>query len=83
MSSIPATPSSPALFPFGSPDKFHRAARELDAPVLGDLPIASGVSEGGDSGRPVVISGEGGESEETIRKVMKGVAEGVWGKLER
>lgn len=83
MSSILATSTTPAIFPFGPSDKFYRAAQELDARVIGDLPIASGVSEGGDSGRPVVISDKGGESEETIRRVMRGVAEDVWKKLDR
>lgn len=77
---------------FGSPDKFNKAARDMSIDVLGELPLVSAVSDGGDGGRPVMIaqqvqgavgleSGKGGEDE--VRQVMRNVGRQVWAWLGR
>ena len=63
-----------------------KAARELDASVLGEVPIVQALSAGGDEGKPLVISApkegeEGSGPEEEVRKAFRGVAELVWRKI--
>lgn len=41
---------------FGSPTAFLTVAATLDVPVLGELPLVKGVSVGGDSGIPYVLT---------------------------
>ncbi|RSH87999.1 uncharacterized protein EHS24_000522 [Apiotrichum porosum] len=61
---------------FGSADKFTKAANELGLEVLGNVPLVTSVSDGGDAGRPVMTqsSPEGDE----VRSTMRSVAERVW-----
>ncbi|KAL7414775.1 P-loop containing nucleoside triphosphate hydrolase protein [Mrakia frigida] len=77
--------TSPPLYPFGSSAAFRQAASELNASVLGEIPIVQGLSAGGDEGKPLVIcaprNGEGSGPEEEVRKVFRGVAELVWRKI--
>ncbi|BEJ14121.1 hypothetical protein CspHIS471_0312950 [Cutaneotrichosporon sp. HIS471] len=61
---------------FGSPDKFVRAADELGLDVLGEVPLVTTVSDGGDAGRPVMVQSE--RTGEAVREVMRSVGEKVW-----
>ena len=45
-------------FIFGSPDHFHRAATDVNVPVLGELPLVPDVNKGGDTGIPFVLSSQ-------------------------
>ncbi|CED82812.1 Predicted ATPase, nucleotide-binding [Phaffia rhodozyma] len=85
-------PTTPPIYPFGPPDKFHQAARELNLPVLGDLPLVPEVSAGGDSGRPVVLleaphvdrketNNEHDEGVRMVKREMSRLAEKVWAGL--
>ncbi|KAK0235264.1 P-loop containing nucleoside triphosphate hydrolase protein [Armillaria nabsnona] len=62
---------------FGSPDRFHKAAKLMEVDVLGELPLVPDVSEGGDSGVPYALTGRN----EAWNEVMRGVAEKVWATL--
>ncbi|THH11336.1 hypothetical protein EW146_g8078 [Bondarzewia mesenterica] len=44
---------------FGSSELFQSTAKQLDVPVLGELPLSPGVSAGGDSGLPYSLISEG------------------------
>lgn len=76
---------------FGSAASFERAANELQLPVLGQsltfgtdvltdsigqLPLVTAVSDGGDAGRPVMI--QSGKEGEEVREVLRKVGESVW-----
>lgn len=82
-------PTTPPLYPFGRPDKFYKAAEELQVRVLGELPMVSEVSAGGDDGRPVVIAptrtktegGSVGNGVENVKEVMGRVARDLWKSL--
>jgi ATP-binding protein involved in chromosome partitioning len=70
---------------FGSPDRFRTVASQLGAPVLGELPLVSDVSTGGDAGVPYMLTSSGsapvtGESRgrKEWRDAMNVVAERVW-----
>lgn len=43
---------------FGSPDHFRSTASRLGVEVLGELPLVSGVSRGGDGGLPYALIDE-------------------------
>ena len=68
---------------FGPSDKFHAVAERLGIPVLGDLPLAQGVSVSGDRGAPYALVGGGnaGKGEVAWKEGMDSVAEKVWGML--
>ncbi|KAI0258261.1 P-loop containing nucleoside triphosphate hydrolase protein [Gloeopeniophorella convolvens] len=63
---------------FGS----SNAAKELGIKVLGELPLAPGVSAGGDAGLPYALVGSrsdvDGSAGQAWRDTMAGVAEQVW-----
>lgn len=81
MSHLPTSPGVSALYPFGTSEAFHRAARELDASVLGELPIVAGLSAGGDQGKPLIISSSVDAQEQAVRTSFQKVARLVWDKL--
>lgn len=62
---------------FGPPTAFRRVASELDARILGELPVLSSVSESGDRGVPVVLSAKS-EGEKEWQEVLKRAADEVW-----
>ncbi|KAI5123929.1 hypothetical protein M0805_006346 [Coniferiporia weirii] len=68
-------------FPFGSSESFRNAASDVDAPILGELPLIPEVSTGGDKGIPFVLAA-GGKSldraENQWNDSMLGVASHVW-----
>ncbi|KAF5366237.1 hypothetical protein D9758_005767 [Tetrapyrgos nigripes] len=65
---------------FGAPDLFRRTAKSLDIPILAELPLVPGVSEGGDGGAPYALTSkakEGGRGGEEWRSGMKDAAQRV------
>ncbi|KZO90621.1 P-loop containing nucleoside triphosphate hydrolase protein [Calocera viscosa TUFC12733] len=73
---------------FGSSDSFYKAASDLNVPVLGELPIAPGVSRGSDEGRQVCGPDWNDEddstgAERTIRRIMGNVGDEIWERLSR
>jgi ATP-binding protein involved in chromosome partitioning len=46
-------------------------AEELGAPLLGQIPLASGVREGGDSGKPVVVADPSSEAAEAFQSIAR------------
>jgi ATP-binding protein involved in chromosome partitioning len=75
---------------FGPTTSFHTAASDLSLEVLGELPLVPQVSEGGDAGRPFILSppSQKGLSEnnasgsaEEITQVMERVARRIWDKI--
>ncbi|KAK0199865.1 P-loop containing nucleoside triphosphate hydrolase protein [Desarmillaria ectypa] len=69
---------------FGSPDRFHETAKQMEVDVLAELPLVPGVSEGGDSGIPYALSGrnENEAGGKAWNEAMKSVAEKVWATLQ-
>ncbi|KAI0041370.1 P-loop containing nucleoside triphosphate hydrolase protein [Auriscalpium vulgare] len=74
---------------FGPPDRFRSVAEHLGVPMLGELPLAPGVSAGGDEGLPYAlvsdekvrsIDGEGGVR---WKETMRSAADVVWAALQR
>ncbi|THU93299.1 P-loop containing nucleoside triphosphate hydrolase protein [Dendrothele bispora CBS 962.96] len=67
---------------YGSPTLFRRTASSLQIPILAELPLVSGVSEGGDGGVPYALTsrgnGEEGKAGEEWKMGMKEVARRVW-----
>ncbi|WWC92963.1 uncharacterized protein L201_007926 [Kwoniella dendrophila CBS 6074] len=61
---------------FGSSKNFEKAANELGLEVLGKLPLVTSVSDGGDSGRPIMV--QSNKEGEEVRQTMKSVSEKVW-----
>lgn len=59
------TPDTKVSYPlFGPPESFEKLSNQLGVPILARLPLESGVSLGGDDGRPIVLQGDsGGERE--------------------
>lgn len=55
MSYFLPTPSGAPVYIFGKGGG-AKLARELDVPLLGEIPLDQSVREGGDAGRPIVIS---------------------------
>ncbi|HEU5300062.1 MAG TPA: Mrp/NBP35 family ATP-binding protein [bacterium] len=55
MSYFQATPSGAPVYIFGQGGG-AKLARELDVPLLGEIPLDQSVREGGDAGRPIVIA---------------------------
>jgi len=51
-----------------------RASRELEAPLLGEIPLDAGVCEGGDAGLPVLIREPDSPIAEVFREVAKRLA---------
>ena len=74
---------------FGSPTAFRNVASSLDVPILGELPLVKGVSVGGDSGVPYVLTSSKEQAEEdgaggTVwRNAMQEIAGTVWRTLEK
>ncbi|KAK4685325.1 ATP-binding protein involved in chromosome partitioning, partial [Tremellales sp. Uapishka_1] len=66
---------------FGSADKFTGAAVDLGLEVLGNLPLVTDVSDGGDAGRPVMV--QSSREGEEVRETMREVGRRVWGWLAR
>lgn len=69
---------------FGSPDAFRSVASTLGVPILGELPLVTSVSTGGDRGVPYALTaaseqldndGSGGA---VWRSVMGDTARKVW-----
>ena len=54
---------------FGNPDRFRATASELSVPIIGMLPVLSDVSESGDRGVPIVLTGSGKDKSESVRGV--------------
>ncbi|KAI0068515.1 P-loop containing nucleoside triphosphate hydrolase protein [Artomyces pyxidatus] len=73
---------------FGPPDRFREIARQLRVPVLGELPLAPGVSSGGDAGMPYTIvsdakvKADDGEGGIMWKETMQEIAENLWGSLQ-
>jgi len=63
-----------ALFGSGGGD---RLAKELDLPLLGQIPLAPRVMEGGDTGAPVVIADARSAAAQALVKVADAVAEAM------
>lgn len=64
----------------------------MGAPVLGELPVAPGVSRSGDAGVPYMLVGNKEKAQDVARsedanagwnEVMQGVAERVWEALSK
>lgn len=70
---------------FGSADRLRSVADRLSLPVLGELPLVPGVSDGGDAGVPYMLAGGdgGGKGGEEWKGTMKGLAGRVWEELLR
>ncbi|KAH9829041.1 P-loop containing nucleoside triphosphate hydrolase protein [Rhodofomes roseus] len=70
---------------YGPPDPFRATAARLGAPVLGELPVAPGVSTGGDAGVPYVLLPEQHRARDPAGwdRTMSAVAERVWAALSR
>lgn len=66
---------------FGGSANFAKAADELGLRVLGQLPLVTSVSDGGDAGRPVMV--ESSPESENVRDVMRIVGRSVWDWLSR
>ncbi|KAF9244273.1 P-loop containing nucleoside triphosphate hydrolase protein [Melanogaster broomeanus] len=72
---------------FGSPEAFRTIASTLGVPVLGELPLVKGVSIGGDSGIPYVLTTSSQQTETDAaggavwRSVMENAAKRVWESL--
>ncbi len=52
----------------------RKAAEELGAPLLGEIPINTRLREGGDAGRPIVILDEASQQAQTIREIARNLA---------
>ena len=63
-----------ALFGSGGGD---RLAKELDLPLLGQIPLAPRVMEGGDTGAPVVLADARSAAAQALVKVADAVAEAM------
>jgi ATP-binding protein involved in chromosome partitioning len=68
---------------FGSSDVFRATAARLGVPVLGELPLAGGVSTGGDQGIPYALVESEEEGGRRWKAVMSEVAESVWNSMQR
>ncbi|EJT99651.1 P-loop containing nucleoside triphosphate hydrolase protein [Dacryopinax primogenitus] len=73
---------------FGSSKGFYETAARLNVPVLGELPLASGLSESADAGRPVCGSDSNGQEDRTggeqaVRRVMANAGAEIWERLSR
>jgi len=66
---------------FGSSKSFLRSAEELSLPVLGQLPLVTSVSDGGDAGIPVMVQSR--EEGNDVRDIMHRVGRTVWDYLDR
>jgi ATP-binding protein involved in chromosome partitioning len=55
----------------------QKVAKEIDVPVLGDIPLDTVVREGSDSGQPVTIAQPHGE----IAKTYHNIAQEIWTRL--
>lgn len=55
-------------------------SRRFDVPLLGRLPIQPAIREGGDEGRPVVISAPDSEEARTFRQMAQGIRDQVLAK---
>ncbi|TFY82244.1 hypothetical protein EWM64_g1765 [Hericium alpestre] len=70
---------------FGSSELFGATAQKLGVPVLGELPLVSGVSTGGDAGLPYgLVSDTGLQKTDGAgglkwKETMKGIADKIWG----
>ena len=53
---------------FGNTESIRKAARDLQIAVLGELPLVSLVSEGGDVGIPFMLSPDNGSHNEAERE---------------
>jgi len=82
----PTCTSPEPQYLFGKPDAFRAVASRLEMPILGELPLAGGVSAGGDAGFPPMLksaaardAGERGWAG-TMAAVAESVAKriGVW-----
>ncbi len=58
------------LFGRGGGDEL---AAELGVPMLGQVPFAPALREGGDTGRPVTVADPGSEASEALASVAKGI----------
>src|SRR3984957_16628695 len=67
---------------FGSPDAFRSTASRLGVEVLGELPLVTGVSEGGDRGIPYALHDEGPGGRQW-KVTMSDVAAKVWNAMQR
>ncbi|KAK0450435.1 P-loop containing nucleoside triphosphate hydrolase protein [Desarmillaria tabescens] len=69
---------------FGSPERFHEAAKQMEVDILAELPLVPGVSEGGDSGTPYTLSGRNEDEAggKAWNEAMRSVAEKVWAALQ-
>lgn len=61
---------------FGDSSRFERAATEMGLDVLGQLPLVTQVSDGGDAGRPVMV--QTSQQGEEVRETMRSVARRCW-----
>lgn len=74
---------------FGTPNRFRSVAAQLGAPVLGELPLVSDVSTGGDAGAPYILTSatlledgnQGTHGRREWRDAMDAVATRVWNSL--
>ncbi|KZT54239.1 P-loop containing nucleoside triphosphate hydrolase protein [Calocera cornea HHB12733] len=71
---------------FGSSSAFYKSASDLQVPVLGELPIIPGVSQGADKGRQVCgpswrEQDDPTGAERSIRKIMADVGAEIWERL--
>jgi ATP-binding protein involved in chromosome partitioning len=63
---------------FGSSDKFTKACKDLDLPVLGQIPLEPKTSELADAGRPIVSDTR---TQSAGKETFLQVANDLWKKL--
>ncbi|KAF8318290.1 P-loop containing nucleoside triphosphate hydrolase protein [Cantharellus anzutake] len=67
---------------FGPTTSFHNMASDRGIPVLGELPLVSSVSTGGDCGIPAIVGhvedAEREESSNEVKRVLSDIARSVW-----
>ncbi|TFK24560.1 P-loop containing nucleoside triphosphate hydrolase protein [Coprinopsis marcescibilis] len=76
----PTCTSPEPQYLFGKPDRFRAVADKLQVPILGELPLASGVSTSADGGYPYVLANQkdqGNTGGRQWSEKMMGVAEQV------
>jgi ATP-binding protein involved in chromosome partitioning len=50
-------------------------AEDIEAPLLGQIPLVPALREGGDDGRPITVTDPDGEAAQAFRDLAKRVAE--------
>jgi ATP-binding protein involved in chromosome partitioning len=76
MSYFQPAPDAPPVYIFGKGGG-SALARQLDVPLLGEIPLDQAVREGGDAGRPIVLVNPGAPAARAFRAVAEALRSAV------